>query len=287
MDRCTQLPQELIDIVFESTDDDEWTLRSCSLVCSSWLHSSRRHLFRRIVLLPPSCQYNSGSRPPLYGQRLHNLLDRSPHIATYIRELQLYEGWSIRRQAWIGSDQSIPPVLGMLKGLKKIELRRLRWNDLPLAFRHSIRNILELPSLQFLEMELSDFASIDDFASLLSHAKGLTGLSLAEINIDYSFREPLSLEDANQELEATEQSVYSGNRRHLLDLRLMTIDCPKFVDWLLGPKSPFDVSHVQTLHITDLLVFPSVELIINRLLHAIGGSLSRLKLDNPGRSWGE
>ena len=77
-----------------------------------------------------------------------------------------------------------------------------------------------------------------------------------------------------------------GNQYQLLMLSAPLI-CPKFVDWLLGPKSPFDVSHVQTLHITDLLVFPSVELMINRLLHAIGGSLSRLKLDNPGRSWGE
>jgi hypothetical protein len=285
MDRRTQLPQELMDIIFESTEDGKWTLRSCSLVCSSWLHSSRRHLFRRIVLLPPSRRhYDSGSRPTSDGQRLHNLLNMSPHIATYIRELKLYEGWSMRGRAWVGSDQSLPLVLGMLKGLKRIELRRLRWNNLPLALRHSIRNILELPTLQFLEMELSDFASIDDFSSLLSHAKGLTGLSLAEININYSFREPLSLEDSNQELEATEQRVYSCNRRHLLDLRLMAIDCPKFVDWLLGPKSPFDVSHIQTLHITDLFIFPSVEHIINRLLHAIDGSLNHLKLDSPGRS---
>lgn len=91
MDKRIQLPQELIDTIIENLG--EWALRSCSLVCSSWLLSIRRRLFRRIVLVPP---HNSGPRPLLYGQRLHNLLLKSPHIATYIRELELYEGQSIK-----------------------------------------------------------------------------------------------------------------------------------------------------------------------------------------------
>jgi hypothetical protein len=278
-----QLPQELINIIFENIEaqDDKWTLSNCSLVCSSWLHSTHPRLFRRIVLLP---LHNYSSRSLSYGQRLHNLLLKSPHIATYIRELQLYEGQSIKGFAWIGLDQSLPLVLCMLKDLKRIELRRLEWNTLPIALKQSIRNVLGLPSLQFLEMKRSNFASLEDFSSLLSHAKGLTSLSLAEINTHHRFWEPLSLEGSSQGRDAKEQEVYSHRRTHLLDLRLMTSDYPRFVDWLLVSQCPFDVSHVQTLHIDH--VYPSEVHIINRLLHAIGGSLKHFKL-KPPRFWGE
>ena len=129
--------------------------------------------------------YHSSSRSLSHGQRLHILLLKSPHIATYIQELKPYEGQSIKGLAWIGSDQSLLLALGMLKDLKRIVLRNLEWNRLPLALRQSIQNVLALPSLQFLEMGRSDFASFDDFSSLVSHAKGLTGLSLAEINTNY------------------------------------------------------------------------------------------------------
>jgi hypothetical protein len=61
----------------------------------------------------------------------------------------------------------------MLTDLQRIELRRLQWSELPPDLRRSICSALELPSLVFLEIELSDFASMDDFSSLLSHADSL------------------------------------------------------------------------------------------------------------------
>jgi hypothetical protein len=134
-------------------------------------------------------------------------------------------------------------------------------------------------------MGRSDFASFDDFSSLVSHAKGLTGLSLAEINTNYRFLEPLSLEGYSQQRDAKEQKVYSHSWTHLLDLRLMTSDYSQFVDWLLGLQSPLDVSHVQTLHITHHS--RSEEHIINHLLHAIGGSLKHFKLDAAKNFWSE
>jgi hypothetical protein len=282
MDRRIQLPQELIDTIFENLEDDKWTLRRCSLVCSSWLLSTHRRLFRRIVLLP---LYNSSPRPLFYGQRLHNLLLMSPHIATYIRELELYEGQSIKGLAWIGSDQSLPLVLGMLKDLTRIELQRLEWNLVPPALRQSIQNVLALPSLQFLKMEHSNFASLEDFSSLLSHAKSLTDLSLGDIDTHYRFWEPLSLEGSSQRRDTKEQEVYSHRRTHLLNLRLISNNYSWFVDWLLGSQSPLDVSRIQTLHID--YIYPSKVHTVNRLLHAIGDSLKCFKFEPPTRHWSE
>jgi len=281
MDRRIQLPQELIDTIIENLEDGGWSLRGCSLVCSSWLLSTRRRLFRRIVLLP---LYNSSPRPLLYGRRLHNLLLKSPHIATYIRELKLYEGQSIKGETWIGSDQSLPLVLGMLKDLTRIELRRLEWNALPPALRQSIQNVLALPSLQFLKMEHSNFATLGDFSRLLSHAKSLTDLSLGDINTFHRFWKPLSLEGSSQGRDAKEQEVYSHRRTHLLDLHLITGDS-WFVDWILGSQSPLDVSRVQTLRI-DYMYLSQVHT-VNCLLHVIGDSLKCFKFNPPMRLWSE
>ena len=106
MARHSQLPQELIDTILENinidVDINQWTLRCCSLACSSLLHPSRRRIFRRIVLYQPGHNYTSGSKPTSYCQRLHNLLLKSPHIATFIQELKLYEGQSVKGQDWMG-----------------------------------------------------------------------------------------------------------------------------------------------------------------------------------------
>jgi hypothetical protein len=285
----SQLPQELIDTILENlnVDVDQWTLRCCSLACSSLLHSSRRQIFRRIVLVPQSGNYYiSSSRPKSCCQRLHNLLLNSPHIATFIQELKLYEGQNCKGQAWLASDPSLPLVLGMLKDLKRIEFRRLEWSlKLPLAVRQSIQDVLELPSLHFVHMERSDFANMNDFSSLLSHAEGLTGLSLAEIYTYHRHWEPVSpeLSSQSQGRDTKEQGVHSCRRRPLRDLRLRVYDYSEFINWLLGPQSLLDVSHIQTLHITHR---PS-EVHIIQLLHAIGGALNYFKFEAPNNFWSE
>jgi hypothetical protein len=271
-----KLPQELINTIIGHLHDEPRTLRVCSLVCSSLLHTSQRHFFRRIVLLPPNARY--GRRGDIsYSQRLHWLLLRSPHIATYIQELRVHEGQIHREQDWIGTDQTLAFVLGKLTHLRRIELRRLQWNVLPPDLRRSICNVLELPSLVFVEMEHSNFASVDDFSNILSHAEGLTGLSLTSISTSYFGGKPL--QDRSQLTEQKERGVDCNQCRHLLDLYLKLYGYPKFFDWLLGPQSPSDVSHIRTLHISN---FNQSEAdAVNRLLHAIGNSLRHFQINVP------
>jgi len=153
---------------------------------------------------------------------------------------------------------------------------------LQLAVRQSIQNALELPSLHFIHMESSFFASMDNFSSLLSHAQGLTGLSLDEMYT--SWRKPISPEGSSQGRDTKVQGVYSDRQRHLLDLRLQKYNCSDFVNWILRPHLLLDILHVQTLHVTDQ--FRS-EQHINCLFHAIGSSLKHFKLDAARNFWSE
>jgi hypothetical protein len=136
-----------------------------------------------------------------------------------------------------------------------------------------------------LEIERSDFSSMEDFSNLLSHAEGLTCLSLDEVTTTHKFREHRVKHGA----VAKGQGVGSNHRRrHLLDLRLKLhgysgSSYSEFVDWLLGPQSPLEVSHIRTLHI--LHFGRSDEHAVNRLLSAIGGLLRHFKLNEP-HLWG-
>jgi hypothetical protein len=49
---CLDFPQELSDHVFETLRNDSSSLKHCSLVCRAWLHATRTHLFRQVILTP-------------------------------------------------------------------------------------------------------------------------------------------------------------------------------------------------------------------------------------------
>ena len=49
---CLEFPQELSDYIFETFRNDSLSLKHCSLVCRAWLHATRPHLFRQVILTP-------------------------------------------------------------------------------------------------------------------------------------------------------------------------------------------------------------------------------------------
>jgi hypothetical protein len=183
-------------------------------------------------------------------------------------------------RAWIGSDQTLPLVLGLLRDLTKIELYGLDWEILPQELRQSICRVLGLPSMTSFEIEHCDFGSMDDIFNFLSHAEGLTGLSLSDINVKHR---SLARGDTKH---GKGQGVRSNHqRRHLLDLHLnlagclRSDGCSEFVNWLLGSQSPSDVLHIRTLHVSHYR--QSHVHAVNKLLYAIGSSLRHFQLNEP------
>ncbi len=71
------LPNELLDMIFEETDEVE-TLAACSLVCRGWTEPTRRHLFDSILV-----------RRAENFDDLLAFAQTHPHVAAYIKALYL------------------------------------------------------------------------------------------------------------------------------------------------------------------------------------------------------
>jgi hypothetical protein len=254
-----QIAAELIDAIIDNFSH-RWDLYSCALVCHEWLSSSRRHLFRHVDLFPPCHRYTRKSSDVPYSDRLYRVLIDSPNIVDYIKEVKVYEGQVIR-----STDHTLPVLLRMLVKLEKLQFHRLNWTDFPEDLKQSICSVLELPTLSILEVEQGRFNGMGEFTSFLSHAKGLTHLSLTK-HVTWSVHD--TVEPKGQVPEHLKQS-------HLVNLRLELYNesLAQFTKWLLSPESPFAVSHIATLDISAAVDGT----IFNPLLQAIGGSLKRCR----------
>ena len=92
MSKSVELPQDVIDTVIAAAGDDTQLLKQCSLVSSSFLLPSRKHLFSRIVIGDDQT-----------SQGIHRLLIQNPVIQTFVRAITLTEymsNWS-KTPEWI------------------------------------------------------------------------------------------------------------------------------------------------------------------------------------------
>ncbi|KAF8479449.1 hypothetical protein JB92DRAFT_2837796 [Gautieria morchelliformis] len=258
----SRLPRELIDAVTDilHNDDDRDALLTCSLVCSSWRLSSQRLLFRRVALAldRDDCK------------RLAQTLLSYPHLADYFRELQVYwygyrpyEDRESRIEAHLAIDQSpLAAVLRKLSKLGKLQtiiLYRLDWSLMTVDLRQSLRWVLMLPSITFLTLDIACYES--DPVDLFQH--------------------PLTQEDQGENDDEQRPDL---EPRHLSQLNLglgSAGNCHAYVDWFLGPRSRFEVSHIQTLRVDNLREGDGQAL--NCLLRAIGSSLKHLEFYVPSK----
>ncbi|KAJ6462281.1 hypothetical protein C8R47DRAFT_1202253 [Mycena vitilis] len=71
--------QELVDYIIDFLGDSGADLKTCALVCHSWLPAAQSHIFRTIRAM---VAYND-------PKRWSRVLDASPHLIRYIRRLDL------------------------------------------------------------------------------------------------------------------------------------------------------------------------------------------------------
>ena len=95
MAKSIDIPQDIIDSVIAAVSDDTHLLKQCSLVSSSFLHPSRKHLFSKIFIT----NYKT-------CQGIHHLLIQNPVIQTFVKHIT----WKIVRR-WINS----PSLLAILQ----------------------------------------------------------------------------------------------------------------------------------------------------------------------------
>ncbi|KAF8483155.1 hypothetical protein JB92DRAFT_2837206 [Gautieria morchelliformis] len=210
---------------------------------------------------------DDGTKPPLSiilplssllqsSTSMGDSLLNSPHLADYIRELEVRlagEHWTRERK--FDPDQSLTAAaLRKLSKLQSIQLYNLSVDDLSVDLRQSLRWVLLLPSL----------TSLKHCIGLIENSNCLQDL----------------LTRGDQEDDEPRERSYLSH----LDLELSTKgNLGLYVDWFLGPRSPFEVPHIQNLRVDGL--DKKDEEGLNRLFRTIGGSLKQVEISVPYRPY--
>jgi hypothetical protein len=182
----------------------------------------------------------------------------------------------------MATDETLPLVLRKLGNLQALDFTDLRWSTFTVDLRQSLCWVLQLPSITRLGIETGSFRNLDDFFNFISHAQDLTTLSLFDTSTSSMDEEPLTPGD-QEEIGGGRIDTWNKWGR-LSELYLMSYNHPStvLIDWLLGPRSFADISHVETL-----CVVPPPGDAVNRLLRSIGSSLKDLELHMPSDFLGE
>ncbi|KAI0808144.1 hypothetical protein C8Q74DRAFT_1231216 [Fomes fomentarius] len=160
-----QLPLEVWLIVIDYLEKHIETLRTCSLVCRSWVSTTRSRLFRTMEIFP------TASSDVL--QCFSDFLQSCQDARTYLRDLTLncVEGAPPSKAPERQSGALLYHVLSSLPALQQLTVIGLSFDkhDLPVQSRLSIRN-LDLTGCWF---HLHNISSITDVLRLFSSIQHL------------------------------------------------------------------------------------------------------------------
>ncbi|PBK65612.1 hypothetical protein ARMSODRAFT_430420 [Armillaria solidipes] len=141
------LPQELVDYIIDILTYDIPTLRSCSLVCRSFLPRSRELLFREVDVGTSHLR-----------QSFHGLCVSSPDISHVVKSLI-----GVRP----GEEGGIPPylVLQSLPRLEKIAITCTEWNSMGLTFWETVSSLTHLRSLTLIGTVIPSMCTLRSLVS--------------------------------------------------------------------------------------------------------------------------
>ena len=117
------LPAELTDAIIDHLHDDKPTLSKCSLVCNSWLDSSRYHLFHTIRV--------RGEHKTKNFAAFLAFINDTPHIRRYIQGVIFrFTGALAARSADIRrvGPYTLSFILETLPGIRSIVLDNISWD---------------------------------------------------------------------------------------------------------------------------------------------------------------
>ncbi|KAF8237418.1 hypothetical protein L208DRAFT_1389187 [Tricholoma matsutake] len=272
------IPQEVAEIIISYLAGDSRSLRKCSLVCKSWVHPSRIHLFKNIVLnfyeplRPGLGQYHNPFRSiTRKSTALLRCLDRSPHLAWYFLSLEIRNCWCVN-----SSSKSLKEVLHILvrllpklRHVTRFVLRNSHWESLSdKEVRRSISTLLALPTLKHINLDTLTLLTYKDLADLLSVSAQLSTLVLNDVT-------------CIKALPTDDVSKCHWNRisaAQSVDLQELQIDSPGLsphLDWLCSSQSPFNVGNIQRLHVSARSLSRNA---VTHLLHNSCKTLDLLEL---------
>ena len=250
------LPHEISLCIIDYLYNCPKSLNNCSRVCRAWLATSRFHLFYHISFVL------NGRHTSDRFQRLHGIIEQSPIIALYIRELVIVSLNLLPDSEWPKLAMVVPLLFGKLTSLQKLDVRGLYWSRLTPDARSSVRALLALPSLVHLVVRYITVSRLEHFAAILP--PNLKRLSVSQIHIrtdDVGVTHAIDMEN---------DQMSTRNPRRLEYLRVY--NSPMVNNWLLGGQSDVDVSNIHTLDICTESEGMS------KLVRRVGSSLENLKI---------
>ncbi|KAJ8487217.1 hypothetical protein ONZ45_g14424 [Pleurotus djamor] len=178
-----RLPQEVVDMIIDFLDARaDW--KHCARVCWSWVHASQLHLFRNI----------SVSLTVLYGEeeppvsRLKSVLDRAPHLAKHVRELEIVRDFgqcfNIRMQ-----EQLLSLLIPLFPRIHSFSLKSVDCDQefgIDASLLAAIRGILQSQHIKSITLYGWEFSDNAHFVSLMGDKlNSLTTFKIDSTGIDY------------------------------------------------------------------------------------------------------
>jgi hypothetical protein len=262
-----QLPLEVLNHIFSFLRNDIPSLSACISATPYFQAIGEKHLWHHFTLhnhntYDPNPR-NGLSRSPA---QLSKILADTPHVATYIRSLEISIAspsilqWFMKRSL---NDEEMAPVLPMLPHLECISVAGgcISWDRLHQGFQAALVRALCLPSVKEAAIE-----GVDGFPlSIFNRCTALRRLSLTRGHFAVALDDNLG----SLQTGGTRPSLESLTIRD--DFSLLTI-----IEWLCNIDSLPDITNLRFL---DITIYAAGELsCVAELLRACSNSLCGLEL---------
>ncbi|KAJ7134929.1 hypothetical protein C8R43DRAFT_1021509 [Mycena crocata] len=259
-----RVPQELIDAIIgeldASEERDEETkkaLESCALVSRSFVQLCQMRLFASISV------HDYEQDQSILSQQLSTVLSSSPHLASYIRSLDLYYN------LYDDEDEGAAFVAHILSNVTK--LNRLILTSAgkdPFPINSATVSVFSLPSLRRVELYDYRFSNVFEIHSLLTRSVSLKCLTLHRVD----FTGDDNHEPHRYSVARVDDIAGAHTARHVVleSLTLIKME-PLDVEEMLNSFTTVDVQHLQSLYF--------IQSPISGFLKANAGSIKKLKME--------
>jgi hypothetical protein len=291
------LPNELIDAILDNLYLDKATLLNCALVGKAWVSSSQKGIWHAITLESPNSRhedYVALTKAFLdSNMRLIEIFDTSPHIATYVRSLELRQFEKPSRTLgakyqYEALHASTAAVVERLTNIKNLTFFRLNWATLAPSLKIALAGAFKVPSVTRVTLSLFAIAKFAELTCLLSHVQHLKVLKITFLACsNWNVPESPLLKLAEEEEEGKDSGFKPARpvpRSIRLDqlLHFHLVNVRAFTTWFQQDWCPFEVQNLHTLqlHRSTTVDYYGTAF----MLQYIGANLRELELHGPFRS---
>jgi hypothetical protein len=249
------LPVEIIDMIIDLLWDDKDALATMSLVCKTFLLSSRKHLFKTVTL-----RRGPGELPLA---RLKQLISISVSLAPVVRRLDIIASSKARPDELSKWITAAIPLFAALHGVTCLCIQLMSWIEIEPELRDGVFG--SFPHLLELSLHFSKFFDVNDLVRSILRRPSLEGLTFHDVSRqrDSIVADPLPPGSGTQNLSRLQSLDISGIHSPMIPI----------INWF---RSLDTMPSLHTLRIADIASHECEP--VGHFVRALGPSLRHLKL---------